>query len=209
VKHLLLAVAAAILLTPSISAQERELAFAMKGEVSASGKFLNVRAELGTGVTRAIRVYSEPSHTLLGVFVSNNVEDEKQRNWRDENLAGVGRVMEFPFQEKATAMLQMHRAPASDTAIQMIVFGSWPDGKEEERPVTVNTKVDKFAFAYATTAGNFVKLCCGTGLDGCARACTTCTDAGNLTCCTLQVADPNCGWCGKNEASCVSKSCPC
>lgn len=202
------ALAAAVLFTCSLAAQGQELNFAMKGEISASGKFLNVRAELGAGVTRAIRVYSEPSHTLLGVFVSNNVDDDTQRNWRTEHLMGVARVMEFAFTEKATAMLQMQRAPATDSKIQMVVFGKWPDNQEEERAITVTTNVDRFAFSYLT-GGKQTILCCGaSGEAGCPQDCISCT-GNEFTCCTLQQYDAICGWCGKNAASCGTKTCNC
>lgn len=122
------------------------------------GSWLVIRAALGQGVTRAVRVYAEPSHTLLATYMNGEVPEPVNTAWLHSVTSAEERarprfpLMTFPFREGAAGVVNTMAAPASDTSLKVIIFGSFSDEngvvREQEIPFTVNTNLGKFAFTY-------------------------------------------------------------
>lgn len=91
----------------------------------------------GPAATRAIRVYSEPSHTLLAIVEDKDFAASSQgQKWRNEVSAKqaprAGSVTDLP---EGRPRLVLESRPASDDRIATWVFGDWPDGTAEDRLV--------------------------------------------------------------------------
>ena len=120
--------------------------------------WLVVRAELGVGVTRALRVYSEPSGTLLAMYVNGDVPEPVNTAWIKEVTSdNAGRVslplMTMPFKPGVRAVIHSRPAPVTDTKLKVLIFGSWPDEegnvREQEIPITVRANLGSFAFTWS------------------------------------------------------------
>ena len=194
---------------------------------------LSIMTELGEGVTRALRVYSEPSGTLLAVFMNSDVPEPVNRAWLDsvtaESEVAVSdvAVASVPFSPGVRARVYTNTAPTTDTRIKLLIHGSWPDEdgvmREQNIPIRVATNVADFAFTYRRRLRfepevtrpfdrpyrklvAYGQICCGTGSGPCGQACETCE--GNDYCCGY-VTDPTCGWCARNTAGCHLFCDPC
>lgn len=125
----------------------------------ATGGVLSIKATLGAGVTRAARVYSLPSNTLLAVFVNENVPDPVTASWiegvvSDDERAGLS-LRTARFQPGVSTTMRTTAAPPADTTLRILLYGSWRDEdgivREQELPLMVYTKVGHFAFSYRRT----------------------------------------------------------
>jgi hypothetical protein len=98
---------------------------------------LTLEVSAGPAATRAIRVYSEPSHTLL-VFVQDTefAASSEGQKWRSEVSAEqaprAGSVTNLP---EGRPRFVIEGRPATDDRIATWVFGDWPDGSAEDRLV--------------------------------------------------------------------------
>ena len=197
---------------------------------AARGTGLKLMAELGVGVTRAVRVYSEPSGTLLAVYVNGDVPEPVNATWLDRVTADAEPanrrfgVMTVPFHPGVKAVINTAAAPSSDTKLKVWIFGSWPDAdgtiREQEIPFSVTTNLADFAFTYtrhmrpdAPGLPRHLRrlvahgtVCCGTQTDCGGRSCKDCTES--EYCCSKETSTV-CGWCNKNLALCGSACEPC
>jgi hypothetical protein len=95
---------------------------------------LTLEVSPGPAATRAIRVYSEPSHTLLAIVEDKDFAASPEgQKWRSE-VSGerVRAVTDLP---EGKPRLVLESRPASDDRIATWVFGDWPDGSKEDRLV--------------------------------------------------------------------------
>lgn len=90
----------------------------------------------GTSATEAIRIYSEPSHTLLTVVEDADfAATEAGRQWHARVFAEMPRSGSKTSLPEGRPRIQMEARPAADDRIVAWVYGSWPDGKVEDRMV--------------------------------------------------------------------------
>ena len=208
---------AVVILCGALVAQaqpEPELSLRVEGEVR---QLMNLSVELGQGVTKAVRIYSQPSGRLLGVFTHDDGHEPFSRSaWFQEKFPAEARgnrfpAASFPFAPGAKITLQSLPAPATDYAIDVHVYGLWPTGnaaapfEEREDKFTVATNSQKFKFKIKRLT-TMTQLCCG-GEDGgeCGRVCVECTSNQSMSCCWD--TDSECGWCGRITASCKRLIC--
>lgn len=98
---------------------------------------LTLELSPGPAATRAIRVYSEPSHTLLAIVEDKDFAASPQgQKWRKEVSAQqaprAGSVTDLP---EGRPRLVLDSRPTTDDRIATWVFGDWPDGSAEDRLV--------------------------------------------------------------------------
>jgi hypothetical protein len=175
---------------------------------------MRLKLTLGPGVTRAVRVYSLPSKTLLGVFTNSDGPEPVERSeWFKSTFPADQRGQRFPaaafeFERGRSVTLSTDRPDPNDNAVAVYVYGLWPNASaangvdEREDLFTVNTNAQNFRFTISRLDDD-TRLCCGDDSypeGGCKRHCTTCKNNLDLTCCTE--TDQACGWCGKTKAQC-------
>lgn len=122
----------------------------VKGYASA-GAF-TVEIVPGTAATEAIRVYSEPSHTLLAVVEDADfAATAAGQAWHARVFADMPRSGSKTSLPEGRPRIQLEARPAADDRIVVWVYGSWPDGKVEDRLVG-DHQVGKGAFELSMKA---------------------------------------------------------
>jgi hypothetical protein len=148
----------------TVRGQEQDLKTVLSVSLAAETRngMTMLRTTFGPGVTRALRVYSEPSHTLLGIYMNNEVPQPVHRAWLDEvepqhQTADRFPMMQMPIREGVKAAIQALAAPSTDEAVKIVIFGAWAeeDGvvREREIPVTVSTSASQFSFTFRRVVG--------------------------------------------------------
>ena len=168
---------------------------------------------LWRGSLASVRVYSEPSHTLLGVYLNTAANFvETSGDWLAATFPREQRPERFPIMRFAftagqkTQMQIFEWAPVSDRAVAVYLNGIWVTGDaaqpftEQERAVTIQTDPNRFAFSISSSLTDS-ELCCGEGSD-CEYSCTTCKTGQTLACCFIN--ETGCPWCSKLKAQCES-----
>lgn len=163
---------------------------------------------LGPGITRAVRLYSEPSHTLVGVAVDSRlVPNATQSDWWAMYVGSTALPRRTPllsteFREGKQVAFQSGGRPERDRYLAVYVWGIYPDGEERDDlfkriivPKNFSITISKFGPLDTLT-------CCG------AQNCTGCQDGGTVSCkpwdipsCCLETTQ-ECGQCGKLRAVC-------
>jgi hypothetical protein len=204
-------------LTAFGQAAEPELSLAVSGKL---GQLMNLTVELGEGVTKAVRVYAQPSGQLIGVLTHANGEESFARTpWFRENFPAEGRAARFPaasfpFTPGAKITIQSQPIPVTDTSLDIYVYGLWPTGnpamptQEREDKFTVATNTKDFRFRI-TRAARSVRLCCGdeNSTNSCDHVCLECTSNQSLSCCWDTDYSTGCPFCGHMTASCKRLIC--
>lgn len=133
------------------SGTERVLVFRVAGEILAEGRGYRIDIEPGLPADRAIRIYSEPSHTLMVAVLDRDFEtSEAGRAWVERHLAS-DRTAAKVVTSLPAARPRVHvpaERPNRDSRIAVWVYGTWPDGSIEDRLVTDGlVGVEKFSLA--------------------------------------------------------------
>lgn len=148
---------------------ERTLSIRVEGNLR---QMMNLTVELGEGVTKAVRVYSQPSGQLLGVLTHDDGQEAFRNSpWFQQNFPTESRgnrfpAASFPFAPGAKIIVQAQPAPITDDQIEVYVYGLWPTGdaampvQEREDKFTVATNVRNFGFTLTQTATE-TQVCCG------------------------------------------------
>jgi hypothetical protein len=131
-------------------ANDTRLVVSVTGDVSADNKILTLSLEPGEIATHAIRVYSEPSHTLLVAVVDSELgkeSDSWQSSWFE-----VDRPLALVTTDLPGGMPRVHVAgrPETDDRIAVYVYGTWPDGTVGETLIS-DAKVGQRSFAFSTS----------------------------------------------------------
>lgn len=118
----------------STAAGEPVLAVGLEVDRSTTGR-MTISVEAGPIATRAVRVHSQPSNTLLVVRMDRAFSESPDgRAW----LGGLGKpeALALSTSEElvgSRANLTIVAPPTDDRRIHVYVFGCWPDGAIEER----------------------------------------------------------------------------
>lgn len=149
------------------AADKPELSFSLNGYPSPERMRLNLT--LGPGVMKAVRVYSLPSKTLLGVFTNSDGPEPVERSeWFKSTFPADQRGPRFPaaafaFERGGSVTLSPDRPAPDDRAIAVYVYGLWPKAndangvEEREELFTVNTNPQNFRFTISRF-GTVVKI---------------------------------------------------
>lgn len=194
-----------VVATDKVEEPEKRLVYSIAGDVSADGNLLTLSIKPGEVATHAIRVFSEPSHTLLVAVIDRDF-GLKADAWRSSWIK-VDRPLALVTTDLFDGQPRVHVTgrPKSDDRIAVYVYGSWPDGSVGETLVS-DARVGQESFSFSTSIvqgeekGGFDTYwhCCQGG--SCGEMCTTCNDKA-FECCLLE----GCCWieCGWYTAQCT------
>ena len=172
---------------------------------------LNTTITVGEGITKAFRIYAEPSHTLLLLAVDATEMSEPRQTlwWRHSigtDLPSRVAFARVPGLVGKTLNLQSRSYPQSDTHLDIYVYGVWPDGEERDALFGHFYVKRPFSFSYKIgrdpgTMSTLDLFCCGTPPSGCTGDCTTSCKPQDIHSCCEKTEAP-CGNCGKTYAQC-------
>lgn len=207
-------------------AKEPLFSFHVEGSPSASSRYTNLTLKIQGGAPKAIRFYSEPSHTLLAAFLDNSEGHAESQSWFEGVVpAGAQQVVQMPLLPGSEISFQGPRPPSADIAIH--VHTRFRDAEnsatDELFKMTVNVLNFNFGLeAYPRAArsadrrianeedGPTYTVRCGPA-DGstCEFATASCAGDSNVgRCCWETRPESGCGWCGKRVAECLPDPCP-
>lgn len=201
-------ICASMFLAPAFAtdAGEKQLIVNVAGKVMSESK-LALSFWFGAPVSNAVRVYSEPSHTLLVAILDREFAQSAQgASWRqaqapDSNAPNVV-VTTLP---EGQPNLVIPAPPQGDTRVAIWVAGAWPNGASDERLVSdAALEGQDFEFStFLSESGGFEHCCSG---GDCGTICTTCSGPAH-TCCLIA---PDCCRiaCGFDPGLCVGPGCP-
>lgn len=136
------------------SAEKSESTEIVKVKGYADGENFTLEIIPGEAATHAIRIYSEPSHTLLALIEDSKfAESDLGKTWRNQVVAeGQPRAGSLTSLPEGRARLFMEARDASDDRIATWVYGTWPDGTVEDRLVG-DGKVGNGPFEFSIAVG--------------------------------------------------------
>ena len=121
-------------------------AIQLKGEVAGNNLVLYVTP--GTVATKGIRIYSEPSHTLLLKVVDMHYSATTAgRDWLAANPSQATVTSELPAGQ---AKVQVPARPSNDNRVAVWINGNYPDGTEADRLVS-DGKIGTGSFAFTSS----------------------------------------------------------
>jgi hypothetical protein len=187
---------------------------------------LRIMADPRAGVPNAIRLYSEPSGTLLAVFLNENVPAPISTAWLETVITAEDRqrgripVAAMGSHSGSRGEIETNAAPPTDNRLRMVVFGSWADRngnvREQDVPVSVATNLASFSFTFnrfirpqpsqkgsgkPPTYSIQERVCCGSLTDcGGGQACLE--NCPQSTYCCYKHPHPDCMWCEANTIMC-------
>lgn len=128
----------------------------LKGEIV--DNVMTVSITPGLGVTKAVRVYTEPSHTLVAAVVDDAEAVASEAAWYETtfgNLAATQRdvpVIRTALREGKIILLSTLAPPNDDIRLRIVLNGVWDDGdgtvQQREVSFYVATRLASFAFTY-------------------------------------------------------------
>ncbi|HPA94762.1 MAG: hypothetical protein GX178_10265 [Acidobacteria bacterium] len=136
------------------SAQPGELilGYQLSGTKTPAG-YLKLSLEAGPIATRAIRIYSEPSHSLLVVALDSAFRSTQEgAAWESSVLQGSPDAALLTVEPLAggQATITIAPRPEGDERIHVYVFGCWPDGTLEDRLLAdAGVEQDEFTISSA------------------------------------------------------------
>jgi hypothetical protein len=201
--------------------------FTFKGAPSASGKFTNLELNVQAGSPKAFRLYAEPSHTLLGVYLNNSDGAPESQPWFAGVVPpGANQIIQVSLREGTKALLQGPRPLLTDTHIHIFTVYETANGHIATDLFRLATRVSDFQFGLeilpkpeTTSARDAVrtesnpggiihKITCGSLETGsCQYSVANCTSEGVGRCCWTTDPTTSCGWCGKVKADCLTTPC--
>lgn len=144
----------------SLAAQQtKELVIGVSGEL-ASPKQYNLTLEPGSVADRAIRVYSEPSHTFLVLVLNSGLKNDVSFSSWEESTTSFDQpratiVTPLPL---GRPRVTIQPPPEDDFAISVWVYGTWLDGTVEDRLVAeAKVGIPDFEFSTYLSSDPFAK----------------------------------------------------
>jgi hypothetical protein len=151
-----------------------------------------IKIVLGPGAMTAVRIYSEPSHTLLGVIVdSASMPDPAGTDWWKSTIGPLSpraQLARLPLKEGVSIGLQTNLRPPTDEGLDIYVLGIWARGEEKDDLLVHFGGGRVFQFT-ASSVLDPVTLrplflgCCGDSSGGCGGSCVNCKQNETLWCC--------------------------
>lgn len=164
----------------------------LRGDVVAGGQ-LRLYIQPGPAATRSLRIFSEPSHTLLAVVIDSGFAREPQgKALLEEQKGAAVAVTDLPEGQPA---LQVPGRPPGDDRVAVYVVG---ESGEEQLAADARVGAGPFHFSTAFVnggpkAGGGMLQCCHGG--PCGEMCAECGP--KFTCClTDDCCKIFCGWAG-------------
>lgn len=171
----------------------------VRGTADAATLVLQLQA--GPVATRGVRVYSEPSHTLLLMAIDAAFyAEEAGKAWVAENRnVENAAALIAPQLPGSIASVIVPARPITDTRVAVWVFGTWPSGKTADQ-LKADGLVGAGSFSFAssippnvTDPDDPVHCCEG---NGCSQMCVECSGP-RFSCCLNTppgCCDIGCGW---------------
>jgi hypothetical protein len=226
-KHMGFAVV--LFLVPSFALAGEPLpayAFSLRAQPAENPQINNVTVTIAVGGMHAIRVYSEPSHTLLAAFINSGDGDDFARQpWFAGLLpprtrqamaaslhSGMKGSVQAPLPAAGDSHLVIHTlrpaeggAPASDDTFKVTVpdlrhFGFSLEAFPSSAPPQGAKAGDVKAMVYFR-----YRFRCGID-EGCGTATVLCA-VNEATCCWTKDDFESCGWCGRMKGYCGTVTC--
>ncbi len=165
----------------------------LRGDVVAGGQ-LRLYIQPGQAATKSLRIFSEPSHTLLAVVIDTEFARQAQgKSLLEEQKGAAVAVTDLPEGQPA---LQVDGRPAGDDRVAVYVTGA--SGEEE---LAADALVGNGPFHFSTAfvdggpkAGGGIRHCCQGG--PCTEMCAECGTPAFTCCLTDSCCDIFCGWAG-------------
>lgn len=154
--------------------------FGIAIEGSVQRGYLTLNAQLGKVIKHAVRVYSEPSHTLLvGIADTGFAASEAGKSWK--SYFKVSNLITGPLVDTQPSVTVQARPPSDDRiAIWAAGFDVAPDEEFLIADGTVGNGAFKFATYIDPQEPADPTHCCSGG--GCTEMCEDCTGPA-FTCC--------------------------
>lgn len=190
--------------------------------VSATGTMLDdtafqLKIQPGQIAINALRVYSEPSHTLLTVILDRDFSESDAGTTWQRNVLGEGLPGSMLLTQRASEPVTLFTVarPRSDQRVVVWLNGVLPDGTDGDR-IVADGQVGPGDFSFSMywetpvasdgggpLAPGVGHPCCSNG--PCGQHCTDC-EGPAFTCCLL--GWPDCCWiaCGHNT-NCLLCTC--
>ena len=165
----------------------------LRGDVVAGGQ-LRLYIQPGQAATKSLRIFSEPSHTLLAVVIDTEFAEKPQgKALLQEQKGAAVAVTDLPEGQPA---LQLPGRPAGDDRVAVYVTGA--SGEEE---LAADALVGDGPFHFSTAfvdggpkTGGGIRHCCEGG--PCQEMCVECGTPAFTCCLTDSCCDILCGWAG-------------
>lgn len=192
---------------PRVPTDETPVTFTLTGTRSAGGASTNIRLQVESGTVYALRVYSEPSGTLISAFADNHSGDPQSASWWREIFPSAVSIAVGPLVGNSKVLQQGAMPPAGDKKLAIKVYGLW--GNEttpRDRVLRVTTDPGDFSFKltqYSVTG----RICCLLGQDQCGGGCKFCGLSEEYRCCKWYTGS-GCGWCNEVRPECTGEPCP-
>ncbi len=166
--------------------QGHELAVVdLRGDVGPGGQ-LKLYIKPGPAATASLRIFSEPSHTLLAVVMDPGFASQPRGKALLEEQEGAAVVVtDLPQGQPA---LQVAGRPAGDDRIAVYVTGA---SGEEQLAADARVGGGAFHFSTALVEGGGFRHCCQGG--PCGEVCTGCRAAAFTCCLTETCCEAVCG----------------
>jgi hypothetical protein len=196
--------------------------YQLKGRVNPAGISMQISLTFETGNAKAVVIYSEPSHRLLGVYVDNTDGEPAEQPWF-ANLALPTGTSQMHLNLHAGMKGTMTRLPLPEDTDSYLSIRTFVDqfGDVVEDKFRVNMSPGNFHFGLGGTApepsarggfetdappvGGHTFVCFVGDGGGCNYAKANCTTS--ATCCYKTVQGGNCGWCGQINVQCGDGPC--
>ena len=127
--------------------------FALRGEPSPNPRYTKVAVSIGVGGMLAVRVYSEPSHTLLAAFVDSSDGEFAAQPWFACLLPPrASQAMMASLSSGMKGSVQGPIAPSTDTHLMLHTLRAGTDGKPPTDELFKVTTPDLRNFAFTLEA---------------------------------------------------------
>jgi hypothetical protein len=127
-RNFVLALLGVLVFGTVVRASPEPLAIRVSGEVGVTSSTITVSVPEGS--TRAIAVFSEPSHTLLTlVYDGSGTDNPVESDWyrREVGAASSARLMSLPLQDGASGRIQTVAKVEGDDEIGFKILGRGSD----------------------------------------------------------------------------------
>jgi hypothetical protein len=164
------------------------IVYRLEDSTGADGSFA-MTLEAGPVATEAVRVFSEPSHTLMLLAMDSGFRGSKEGQAWEQAVRDSDNPRAIVTPESlagSSSTVGIAPRPKSDDRFQVDVLGCWPDGTVEERMIAdAKVRASGFAFSSAVRMGSPAgdpQHCCEGG--GCGQLCIDCQGPA-FSCCLI------------------------
>lgn len=159
------------MVTPTLAEEpEGELVVEVVGKIAMDDN-IALSLRFGKSVTKAVKVYCEPSHTLLVAVADQDFAATQEGNaWRSAHEGAAALVESALPDSRPTVVIP--RYPEEDTRIAVWVHGDLLGDGSKETLVADAVAGPEFSFSTRLSPAGGFQHCCSGG--GCGTMCVSC-----------------------------------